>query len=70
MKTFYAWAIVDDVDQLDQVEFMTDADGEELRFTSESDALAYITDDVINDLIGEGIDPNDIVLTAYELECH
>ena len=69
MNTFYAW-FLNDPDDPDNGEFMNDEHGDELRFSSEAAAMDYITDDVFNQCIKDGIDPHKIVLVAYELEMH
>jgi arabinogalactan endo-1,4-beta-galactosidase len=69
MKTFYGW-MLQDPDHPEHDEFMTGADGKELRFDNQEAALAYITDEVIGQLIKDGIDPNTVQLAAYEVDLH
>ena len=69
MITFYAW-LLNAPDLPEYGEFMNDANGDELRFVSQDDAMAFMTDEVIEQCINDGIDPDTIVLVAYELETH
>lgn len=69
MRTFYAWLLVDP-EHPEFEGFATDENGVELQFDSQDAALAYMTEDVIANLIADGIDPNSVQLAAYELECH
>lgn len=69
MKTFYAWALVDP-DHPEYEGFATDKNGVELRFDSQDEAMAYMTDEVIANLIADGICPTTVELKAYELDVH
>jgi hypothetical protein len=69
MITFYAW-LLNDPDHPEHGEFMNDANGDELRFASQEAAMAFMTDEVIEQCTKDGIDPDTMVLVAYELEMH
>lgn len=70
MKTFYAWALVDSDHPEFEVGFATDKNGVELQFASQDEAMAYMTDEVITNLIADGICPTTVELMAYELDVH